>query len=131
MEEGKQLILNERASNRVETNKLRGDRSDLEVKRAKVNRDREIVVQKMQELLTREEESKRNRHVCNIITPKFWHPLTVVNPYRTTSQVFIEDRFLVLGAKEVLEYLTSVYFLLFPPQSSLIEICGHCQSFQF
>jgi uncharacterized protein YpuA (DUF1002 family) len=69
LEEGKQLILNERALNRVETNKLRGNRSDLEVKRAKVNRDREMVQQQMQQLLAREEESKRNRHVHNTITP--------------------------------------------------------------
>ena len=69
LEEGKQLVLNERALNRVETNKLRGDRSDLEVKRAKLNRDRDMVLQKTQELLAREEESKRNRHVHNAITP--------------------------------------------------------------
>jgi hypothetical protein len=69
LEEGKQLILNERSLNRVETNKLRGDRSDLEVKQAKVNRDRDMVVQQMQQLLAREDESKRNRHVHNIITP--------------------------------------------------------------
>ena len=68
LEKGKQVVLNERALNRFETNKLRGNRSDLDVKRAKVNRDRDIALRHMQELQAREEESKRNRYVYNTTT---------------------------------------------------------------
>jgi hypothetical protein len=66
LDAGKQVVLNERATNRLDTNKLRNERAQLEAHRALVQRDREKVQQETQELHAREQESKRNRHVSRI-----------------------------------------------------------------
>jgi len=62
LDDGKQVVLRERADNRVATNRLRTERLQVTNALALVRRDRDDVDKKTKELQAREEESKRNRY---------------------------------------------------------------------
>jgi hypothetical protein len=61
LNEGQQVVLRERAENRLETIRLRSDEMGVKHKREQLQQEREEVERQDRELQAREEESKRNR----------------------------------------------------------------------